>query len=369
MTSTSRSLQHSWDTAWATAPPPSCQTLRNLNNAVAYGQTCVFAEEDGDPTPFNINTACLPWVTSGVYPSTSAFYSPATACPDSWTAVATQTSASNQKDWVDGETALQCCPDGMVGDGRVGCRPGSSGSWPVVECGEADAEENEQRTYLGASWPASATPSITALQLRYQPSDVGSANPTASETGRTSTSGTGGSGGGGKSSNGGAGGGLSTGATAAIATVIPLAFIIGALAAFLLWRRKSRNRKTTLLASEDLGDEKARRASGSSTQHPTSDPKAPSTAAAAYTTGTAHETPEWNIEMNATEAERQKLVNAYDQAPMSASTTAGGSEAAELGGMARVSRKPIAPVEIDSTEVRAEIGDAYLPYRPGAEGK
>jgi hypothetical protein len=257
----------------------------------------------------------------------------------------------------------------MVGDGRVGCRPGSSGSWPVVECGEADAEENEQRTYLGASWPASATPSITALQLRYQPSDVGSANPTASETGRTSTSGTGGSGGGGKSSNGGAGGGLSTGATAAIATVIPLAFIIGALAAFLLWRRKSRNRKTTLLASEDLGDEKARRASGSSTQHPTSDPKAPSTAAAAYTTGTAHETPEWNIEMNATEAERQKLVNAYDQAPMSASTTAGGSEAAELGGMARVSRKPIAPVEIDSTEVRAEIGDAYLPYRPGAEGK
>jgi hypothetical protein len=258
----------------------------------------------------------------------------------------------------------------MVGDGGMGCRPGSSRSWPVVECGEADAEENEQRTYQGASWPASATPSITALVLRYQPSDVGSANPTASETGRTSSSGTRG---GGKGGNGGGGGGLSTGATAAIATVIPLVFIIGALAAFLLWRRKSRNRKAAFFASKDLGDKKAGRPSVSSTQHPTSDHKGSSTAAAITypytTTGTTHQTPEWNIEMDATEAERQKLVGAY-QAPMSASTTAGGSEAAaELRGMARVSRKPIAPVEIDSTEVRAEIGDAYIPYRPGAGGR
>jgi hypothetical protein len=375
MTSTTRSLQQSWNTAWASAPPASCQTLRNLNNAVAWGQTCVFAEEDGDPTPFDINTACMPWVTSGISPSPSAFYSPATACPDSWTPVATQMSASSQNDgdrWIDGEVGLQCCPNGMVGDGATGCRPGSSGSWPVVECGEADAEENEQRTYNGASWPASATPSIIALQLRYQPSDVGSANPTASSTSASET----GAGGSEGSKDGGEGGGLSTGATAAIATVIPLVLIIGALAAFLLWRRK-KNRKAALVAGKEHADEKAGRPSGSvtgTTHHAVaagSDLKAPfATAPTSH-----HETPEWNVEMDATEAERQKLVGPYQspisatsfQSPVSASTAGNPSDAAELGGVARLPRKPIAPVEIDSTEVRAEVGDAYIPYRPGSE--
>jgi hypothetical protein len=37
--------------------------------------------------------------------------------------------------------------------------------------------------------------------------------------------------------------------------------------------------------------------------------------------------------------------------------------------MARVPRKPIAPVEIDGTAVVAEVGDAYIPYRPGDRGR
>ena len=33
----------------------------------------------------------------------------------------------------------------------------------------------------------------------------------------------------------------------------------------------------------------------------------------------------------------------------------------------RVPRKRIAPVEIDGVQVVPEVGDAYIPYRPGAE--
>jgi hypothetical protein len=334
---TPRSLQHSWNSAWATAPPTSCSTLRNLHNTIAYGRTCVFAEEDGDALPFDINTACLPWITPGISP---AFYSPATACPEAWTAVATQTFAP------DGEVELQCCPGGMEGDGPTGCRPGGRGSWPVVECGEADAEENEVSSYRGASWSVTATASITALQLRYQGSDVGGGSATASSTSASA-----------EESGAGGGGGLSTGATAAIATVIPLLAIIGTLAAFLLWRRRTKSRKSALVALRGLADEKAGRPSASPTYAST--PKA--------VAGAQHEIPEWNIEMDATEAEREKLVGAY-QSPQFQSPVGNENEAAELGGMARLARKPIAPVEIDSTEVRAEVGDAYLPYRPGAEG-
>ncbi|KAF1940865.1 hypothetical protein EJ02DRAFT_455663 [Clathrospora elynae] len=359
MTSTSRSLQNSWNTAWATAPPSACQTLRNLNNQIAWGQSCVFAEENSDPTPFSINTACMPWVTSNIYPSPSAFYSPATACPDSWTAVATQTSGG---DWIKGETALQCCPGGFDSDGGSGCRPGSGESWPVVECGEADAEENKMRTYVGVSWPAGVTASVGALQLRYQGSDVRSVNPTDSSPAETGRSGSGS-----ESGEGGGEGGLSTGTIAGIAIAITLVLIIGALAAFLLWRRR-KHRKTALLASKGPGGEKAGRgASGSvqSTAHH-SIAKAPIEVTAAGTGRVQYETPEWNVEMDATEAERQKLVTAY-HTPISASTADSGTKAAELGGMARVARKPIAPVEIDSTPVIPEVGDAYIPYRPGAE--
>jgi len=360
MTSTSRHLQHSWNTAWATAPPPSCSTLRNLNGAVAWGETCVFAQEDDDPLPFSINTACMPWFTSNVYPSPSAFYSPATACPDSWTAVATQTAESGEGSddrWVDGEVGLQCCPEGFQSDGHTGCRPGGSGSWPVVECGEADAEENTLTTYDAARWPASATPSISALKLRYQASDAGGARPTGS--------GDSGSGSGGKGDD-----GLSTSAIAAIATVIPLVLIIAALAAFTLWRR-SKKRTAALLASTNLGQEKAGRRSGSTDgpakhvyhsvpKHARDDGSSPG----------QHETPEWNVEMDALEAERPNLVGA-DSPPVGGgkAQSQGQAEAAELGGLARVPRKAIAPVEIDGRPVLAEVGDAYIAYRPGAEGR
>ncbi|KAI8934279.1 hypothetical protein NX059_009020 [Plenodomus lindquistii] len=395
MSSTSRSLQHSWNTAWTTAPPPSCTTLRNLANTVAWGETCVFAEEDGDPLPPSINTACMPWVTSNIVPSPSAFYSPATACPSSWTAVATSTAGLPQ--WVDGETALLCCPDAFEGDGGTGCRPRGNGNFVVNECGEADAEENQIMTYAGAMWPASATARVDALQLRWQASDTGG-TASATSGGPTASGSSGGGGGNGSGSNsGGSGDGLSTGAIAAIATVIPLVFIIGALAAFMLWRRKKNRDAAAAAAKSSLGDEKSGRNSGiDGAAHPQSyhfvpthkaahvEPTSHGTAAAAATANPApspavaaaianssspsqYETPEWNAELDAAEAERQRLVSP-SIAPASAVTDAS-SQPSELGGIVRMQRKPIPPVEIDSREVAAEVGDAYIPYRPGVHGQ
>jgi hypothetical protein len=351
-----------WSPSYQTAPPAACQTLRNYHKVVDWGYACVFAKEDGDPIPFSINTACMPWVTPNVYPNTAAFYSPATACPTSWTAVSTATSGDQ---WVGGETALTCCPSGFEGDGRGGCKVGSSGTFPVVQCGEADAEENENRVYTAGAWPATATASIAALHLRYQASDIGSASATGnlpSNTGSSSTRGRG------------SGGGLSTGVKAAIGTIIPLVFIIGALAFFMLYRRRKQRNAAAALAAKNLAYEK-------NTSPPRSldlaqntgyvaDTKPSGFAAAA--TGAQrphsnlHEIPEWNVEMDATDAERQHLVpQSYDPG----SAMKDGSKATELGGMARAARKPIAPVEIDGTPVVAEVGDAYIPYRPsGGDG-
>lgn len=349
-TTDTRSNRRTWSPAYQTAPPAACQTLRNLNNAVEWGKMCVFGKEDGDPLPFSINTACMPWVTPNVYPSTGAFYSPATACPSSWSAVSTATTGDQ---WVSGETALSCCPPSFEGDGRGGCRPGTTGTFPILECGEADAEENENRIYTAGQWPAGAIASITPLQLRYQASDVGSASASPSNTasGPSNGSGTRGN------------GGLSTGAKAAIGTVIPLVFIIGALAFALLYRRRKQKKAAMALAARNIAEEKDTRPSGSiaaAYQSSSPDSKhanlAPGfvAAAAAHPPGAKlNETPEWNAELDATDAERQRYA-AYHYA-----------EASELDGTGRVSRKPVAPVEIDGSEVRAEVGDAYLPYRHG----
>lgn len=254
---------------------------------------------------------------------------------------------------------LQCCPEGFQGDGAMGCRPGGSGSWPVVECGDADAEENKLKTYDAAKWPASATPSITALLLRYQTNDIGTSKPTASASasvpGETGASGSG---------NGGKGdGGLSTGAIAAIATVVPLVLIIAALAAFTLWRRKKAHR-AAILASRNPGQEKAQRPSSSTDG--TADHTYHSVPKGTHDVDSSqfqHETPEWNIEMDATEAERQNLVGMELKAA-EAVVGGGGGEVAELGGLRRVPRKAIVPVEIDGRAVLAEVGDAYIAYRP-----
>jgi hypothetical protein len=341
-TSDTRSNWRTWSPAYETAPPAACQTLRNYQNAVEWGKTCVFGKEDGDPLPFSINTACMPWVTPNVYPNTAAFYSPATACPTSWSAVSTVT---NGAQWVNGETALTCCPSGFEGDGRGGCRVSSSGTFPIVQCGEADAEENSNTIYTAGQWPTSATASITALQLRYQPSDIGSARASPSSTNTSQPS---------------HHTGLSTAAKTAIGTVIPLVFILGALAFALLWRRRKHKKSALVLAAQNLADEKAPhpseslRSSAGAYHHPSRDGKHVHPSPGDMGSG-AHETPEWNVEMDAGEAEREGFM---------ASHVAKG-EASELGGTARVQRKPIAPVEIDGRSVRAEVGDAYLPYRPG----
>ncbi|KZM20118.1 uncharacterized protein EKO05_0007472 [Ascochyta rabiei] len=367
MASTSRANQHPWVTAYQNAPPATCATLRAFSNTVEYGLQCVFAEEDGDPLPNSINTACLPWATSGV-PSSAAFYSPATACPTSWTAVATRTAAEGANDWTDGETAIECCPQGFVGGTGGMCNPGSSGTTPVVRCGEADAEENVNLVYTAGSWPASVTARVTALQLRYQPTDIeSSASLTGSSSGSTSASTGSSSPGAGNS----VGGGLSTGAKAAIGTVVPLVFILGTLAAFLLWRRR-RHRKAAVALSKDVGDgHEAKQSYKAVAQSPYNDAKSgpnmlPVAAVAGATQNVQHEAPEWNAELDATEAERRRymavqgsLFPATASGAGDAASSGGVSEANELGGMIRMNRKPVAPAELDSTPLTMEMdGDA-----------
>lgn len=330
----------------------------------------MFAEEDGDPLPNSINTACLPWATAGLS-SSAIFYSPATACPTSWTAVATRTAAEGASDWIDGETALECCPPGFVGSSGGLCNPGTSGSMPVVRCGEADAGENENAVFVAGQWPASVTARVTALQLRYQPTDTGG---TADVTGSMS-SGAASSTNGSESGTGNGGGGLSTGVKAAVGTVIPLIFIIGTLAAFLLWRRR-KHKKTAATASKGFGDgneteqsyEKVPQGSyANSTVGSKGMPSAAARAASPSVVASSaqhgpHETPEWNAELDATEAERRRYMAVQGSLfpPISgvqadASSPGGVSEVSELGGTMRVNRKPVAPIELDSMPITSEL--------------
>lgn len=253
-----------------------------------------------------------------------------------------------------------------MGDGGSGCRPGSTGSWPVVECGEADADENELRTYSAAAWPATATPGITALQIRFQASDIGS----ATATGSLLPSESGGAGAGNTSASGN-GNGLSTGAIIAIAVVIPLVLLIGAVAAFLLWRRR-RHRKAVAayhLTDKDMPENATGRSPGnleiaqSYNSSPSSKLEKTAHMGTAGLTGVAaqHETPEWNAELDSSEVRKQQL-GSSTLALASANSTRN-EDVSELGGLARVPRKPIAPVEMEGTPV-AEMGDAYIPYRP-----
>ncbi|KAF3034088.1 hypothetical protein E8E12_005830 [Didymella heteroderae] len=364
MTST-RTNQQSWVTAFEVAPPSACATLRALSNTVEYGVQCVFGEEDGDALPNSINTGCLPWATAGV-PSSAAFYSPATACPTSWTTVATRTAAEGAADWIDGETALECCPPGFVGGSAGLCNPGTSGTTPVVRCGEADAEENENAVYKAGQWPASVSARVTALQLRYQASDTGGiASATSGSSGTASSTNRSGSGGG-------TGGGLSTGARAAIGTTVPLIFVLGALVAFLLWRRRKQKKAAAATSKDFAGGNETKGSYERVLQEPFTHSNIGTKgasgiaagAAAASNTGQtgAHETPEWNAELDATEAERRRylavqgsLFPPADGTPVDASSPGGASEASELGGMMRVSRKPVAPVELDSRLVTSEV--------------
>lgn len=372
MASPIRPNQHPWVTPYQAAPPPSCATLRLLSNTIAYGLQCVFAEEDSSPSN-SINTACLPWATSSL-PGSNTFYSPATACPTSWTAVATRrTAAAGVTDWVYGETAVECCPPGFVGGAGGMCNPGVSGTTQVVRCGEADAEENDRLVLTAGSWPASVTASVGALQLRYRDTDLGvsvgvTGSGGASEgTGMSTSSSDSGSG-----STG--GGELSTGAKAAIGTVVPLVFVLGAFAAFLLWRRR-KHQKAALAVDKDLGDGHETKQSYEAvaqSHYNDSKPGFPGLPAITATGSTAavaaaphsgqHETPEWNAELDATEAERRRymafqgsLFPGQVRAADVMASPEDGTEVSELGGMMRVGRKPVAPVELDSSPFRTEL--------------
>lgn len=251
--------------------------------------------------------------------------------------MATQTTGGTGDQWVSGETALACCPSGFQSDGGSGCRPGSQGSWPVVQCGDSDGDDNELKTYAAAAWPATATPSISALYLRYQASDIRSVSATGASSSSTGSSG---SGGGSKR--------LSTGVIAAIAAVAVIVFFIGLLAAFLLWRRRKHQKAAAALSASD---EKGHTSPGSKGAHMN---------AAGLRGGTrgddspSHETPEWNAELDASASDQQRLVSAYSASAMSH----GIGVPSELSG---VSKGPVAPVEIDGKPVTAELEDNYVP--------
>jgi hypothetical protein len=387
MASTSRSLHQPWSTPWATPPPSSCSTLILASSTVSYGATCVFPEDDADASTIDpFNTACLPWLAGSATPASNAFYSPVTACPPSWSAVATQTSGLAQA--VDGETALSCCPNGFEDGGGGVCKPASTGSFAVVECGEADAEENESRTYAGASWPASATISIPALQLRFRAEDLGDASTTGTATSSSTPSGSNTSGG---DAGGGGGGGLSPGVKAAIGTVIPLAIIMFALAAFLLWRRRRHNKAVALnekaFAEPGTYSDTKPMAVGvtaGSSQHSNAGGAAAGTSHQPYAVGaaagtshdrhavgtaagtshrlSAEETPEWNTELEATEAQHQRAVA---PAATAAHASAAHPSASELGGLARKPRKPVPAVEMEGSAVPVEMDvSRYMAYQP-----
>jgi hypothetical protein len=240
------------------------------------------------------------------------------------------------------------------------CNPRNIGTTSVVRCGEADAEENENLVYTAGNWPASVTAQVTALQLRYQPSDVGSTASVPTTSSSTSTDTSTGSPESGTGSN-----GLSTGAKAAIGTIIPLVFILGALAAFMLWRRR-KHKDHAVAVTKDIDDgHETKQNYEQVPQNMCADLKGPPATVpatvSATTRGTPHETPEWNAELDATEAERRYMAVQGSLFPSTSgnqattSSLSGASEASELGGIMRVGRKPVAPVELDSTPAATEL--------------
>lgn len=141
----------------------------------------------------------------------------------------------------------------------------------------------------------------------------------------------------------------------------------------MLWRRR-KHKKAAAALSKDFADGHDTKRSCEEVPHEgfaNSDfgsngtPAAtmvPSAAAAGATQSGQHETPEWNAELDATEAERRRYVAVQGSLvpPASgsngvASSPGGASEASELSGIMRVNRKPIAPVELDSTPVMTEL--------------
>lgn len=277
--------------------------------------------------------------------------------------MATRTAAEGASDWIDGETALECCPPGFIGGGAGMCNPGTSGTVPVVQCGEADADENESVVYTAGRWPVTASARVTALQLRYQPTDIGlSASVSATESMSTGTS---------TSSPGSGRGdeGLSVGAKAAIGTVIPLVFILGALTAFLLWQRRKHKQRASALSKNTMDGHETKHSYEEAHQHNMTDSKSrPNADISATVTAVVvthqgpHETPEWNAELDATEAERRtymavqgSLFGTGKDTEAAVSSQQGASEASELSGMMRMNRKPISPVELDSTPLTAEL--------------
>ena len=250
------------------------------------------------------------------------------------------------------------------------CNLGTSGTTPVVRCGEADAEENDNLVFTGGQWPAIATARVTALQLRYQASDTGgtaSATRSATSSGGTNSASSTNSAGQGS----GGSGGLSTGAKAAIGTVIPLVFILGVLAAFLLWRRRKQKKAAAAATSKDFADvHEMKRSYEKVPQEPfTNASNGTKGVSGAGQTGT-YETPEWNAELDATEAERRRYLAVQGSlfphakgSSIGASSPGGVSEASELGGMMRVNRKPVAPVELDTMPARSELDGGEMTER------
>jgi hypothetical protein len=158
-----------------------------------------------------------------------------------------------------------------------------------------------------------------------------------------------------------------------------MVFILGTLAAFLLWwRRRHRKAAAAALSNNFADGHETKRSYEKVPQEAFVNSNigskgAPGTAmaltavatpaaAAATTQSARHETPEWNTELDATEVERRRYMavqgslfpGAAGEAA-DASSPRGASEVSELGGMMRVNRKPVTPVELDSMPVTTEL--------------
>lgn len=168
---TTRSNYRPWNPSYATATlPPSCTTAA----ALSRGYTCASSSPGIPALPLS---SCFPWGTPTSLSSDYTFYSPATACPSGYnyersrtrtTSLISPRSAAAQDQWINGETAVYCCPDRYAWSDVAGhCRLQYGGVWPNVNC--TDGGDVGTMTLSEVGDPVRAV--APAVQVRFRESD------------------------------------------------------------------------------------------------------------------------------------------------------------------------------------------------------
>ena len=224
---TTRSQCQPWRPAYMTAPPEAChQPAGNV-----WGHTC-------STTGIAPALSCYPWSASAPAIDECLFWSPAIACPQGWVASTVRTTpyragyTDGDAEWIAGETAITCCPSGFEDRNSGGnCRwsgtnfltntPCTSGS-SAAETGRASGQSTSSATRATTTQPYAKE-----LRLRYQQSDLTQLQQD-DPTGNPSPDSTHGN------KN------LSTGAKAAIGTVVPVVVIGLVVGLFFFWRLRRR---------------------------------------------------------------------------------------------------------------------------------